>query len=129
MRSRFCLRFIGAGAFLLVVVLLLSNGAWGEPACPHTKKHYSKCPEPATTVDCSDLGEAVCDDNEGQYKLDNYWTCKSALESNKQCLEGTEERACWMNYDCEWSPTQNKCKIDVETQVIHKAVLKIEENC
>jgi len=126
MRSGSGLRFFAIGAFLLLVGLLLSNATRGD--CPDTEKYMCACPDPPTTVDCKTLAQKVCEQNHGQLTFACYWACKYTKDCGTQCVDG-QEAMCWVDYECEWSITENRCQIDAETDVKHNAVLKVNEDC
>jgi len=127
MRSGACVRFLGTGGLLLAVGLLLSNGTWG--ACPDTERYKCLCLLPPTTVDCGTLPQKVCEESNGQVKLTCYWDCKYAEDCGTECVDGEEEALCYVDYECEWNTTQNKCQIDVDTDVWHTAPLKVNKSC
>ncbi len=126
MRLRSCLHSAGTGGFLAAVAWLLSTGTWA--ACPDTQKYECLCLQPATTVDCTTIGDkTTCNSQQGQEKMTNYWDCKSG--SGTECLNASQEHICYIQSDCYWDLAKKKCVTDDETAMPFFAVLKTNVDC
>ena len=59
---------------ILAVPFLVRYALAEKPdPCEKTQKDYILCPEPPTTVDCTQVGSGACDNTKGQKRLHGYF--------------------------------------------------------
>ena len=116
---------------ILAVPFLVRYAAAEKPdPCEKMAAASIACPEPSTTVDCTQVGIGACLGTKGQAKGNGDWG-KAPSSSRVYTILGQshETGLCYLEYDCYVDEGDNKCHFKLDTVVQHDKVVNVTKNC